>query len=92
MLRLLTALLAVLWLAPPKVSLRAAFVPPTAKPGEEVLLRITLGIADGWHLYGRDEEIGAPPSLTVKDATGLEAVGATSVPLGEPHETAGILS
>lgn len=102
MLRLLTTLLAALWLAQPglaqegeaasKVSLRAAFVPTTAKPGEEVLLRITLGIAEGWHLYGRDEEIGAPPSLTVKDAAGLSAVGETSVPLGEPHETAGILS
>ena len=102
MIRLLTTLLAALWLAQTgfaqegdaesKVSLRAAFVPTTAKPGEEVLLRITLGIADGWHLYGRDEEIGAPPSLTVKEAAGLEAVGPTSVPLGEPHETAGILS
>ncbi len=102
MLRLLTALLAVLWLAPPalcqgseaasKVSLRAAFVPSTAKPGEDVLLRVTLGIADGWHLYGRDEEIGAPPSLTVKDAAGLESIGSTVVPLGEPHETAGIRS
>lgn len=102
MLRLLIALLAALWLSPPgfaqggeaesKVTLRAAFVPSTAKPGDEVVLRITLGIAEGWHLYGKDEEIGAPPSLTVEDAAGLEAVGETSVPLGEPHETAGIMS
>lgn len=98
MYRLLLAVLTILGataLAPAqdkKVNVSAEVVPATAKPGDTVTLKATLTIDDGWHVYGRDEETGIPPSLTLSATGGLEKVGETVVPFGVPHETFGITS
>jgi thiol:disulfide interchange protein DsbD len=75
-----------------KLTVRAEFAPASAAPGQEVTLRVILKIDEGWHVYGRDEEIGEPPRLELPADAPLAAVGPTVVPVGKPHETFGIES
>jgi thiol:disulfide interchange protein DsbD len=75
-----------------KLTVRAEFAPASAAPGQEVTLRVSLKIDEGWHVYGRDEEIGEPPRLELPADAPLAAVGPTVLPVGKLHETAGIES
>ena len=89
------ALLATLLLALPtaaraqdKFQVKAEFEPATAKPGDEVTLRIHATVEHGWHAYGTKEENQIPVSLPAKKLAlaGLEVVSPAVIPEGTPTQ------
>lgn len=73
----------------PKFALEAEFVPASAAPGEQVVLKLTATVAEGWHAYGAKESVNRPVSLPAKQLqlAGLEPVGGAQVPDGHASET-----
>ena len=48
---------------------RVELVPATVVPGQTAVLRVTLGVAPDWHVYGIEKQENAIPiGLTVPDA------------------------
>jgi hypothetical protein len=71
-----------------RLTIHASFMPPAAKPGDEVSLEVAIEIADGYHVYGSKDENKL--ALAPVDAGGLQTQGAPDFPDGERHETAGV--
>lgn len=71
-----------------RLSIEARFVPPVAKPGDEVVLEVTCAIESGYHVYGAKDE--QPIRLKATLTGGLEAIGAPTVPDGELHAAHGL--
>jgi hypothetical protein len=70
-----------------RLTIGATFLPPTAKPGDEVSLEVAIEIADGYHVYGSKDENKL--ELKAVDASGLQTQGAPDFPDGERHEASG---
>lgn len=86
-------LLAFAFLASPAVAqdkfqLKAEFVPANAKPGDEVVLRLSATVDYGWHAYGSKESNQIPVSLPAGKLAlgGLEVVEPAVVPEGTPTQ------
>jgi hypothetical protein len=45
------------------VTVKAAFEPATAKPGDQVVLVLTANVTPGWHAYGTRETTNIPVAL-----------------------------
>lgn len=74
------------------LTVSAAFEPPQAKPGAEVVLVLTAKTTPGFHAYGTRETTNVPVSLSAAsiEADGLEIVGAAAIPPGERKRTFGV--
>ncbi len=75
-------------LAQDKFQVKAEFSPATAKPGDEVTLRIHATVEYGWHAYGTKEQNQIPVSLPAKKLvlSGLEVVEPAVIPEGTPSQ------
>ncbi|MFY9344876.1 MAG: cytochrome c biogenesis protein CcdA [Planctomycetota bacterium] len=68
------------------LTLKAAFEPATAKPGEQVVLVLSASVTEGWHAYGTLETTNTPVALAPEKvvAGGLELAGPAQIPPGMP--------
>src|SRR5690606_12110509 len=74
------------------VSVAARMLPAEVRPGEQVVLEVTLAIPSGWHVYGSQESVGTPVSLTVAESGVLRSDGPPEIPAGAFHESFGVES
>jgi len=75
-----------------RLEVTARFEPARAAPGSKAELVLTIAPSPGWHVYGKKDPDGIPPSLQVLDAGGLSPVGAASVPDGTLHRIGSLAS
>jgi len=75
-----------------KFRLSAAFQPPTAKPGDEVVLVLSAEVAAGYHAYGTKEQTNLPVSLKPEsfELGGLALKGAAEIPPGSKKSAFGV--
>lgn len=69
----------------------ARITPAEAKPGDVVTIAVDVTPHDGWHLYGKLETTGQPPTIA-PGAAWLEPKGEAEFPDGDEHEAFGLVS